>query len=823
MIRGLPILLLPTLCLTGSTIPPDLDVSVTPGSPITWGRHFPALMPRDKPLIPLPAVKRAQDVKRKVHTVVQQRPTETRARMPSSFSVLRILTWDIGGHLQWVAKVNPDGSPTTGVSKKEPQLPTPDRGLYWACISPLLRFMLHPRQVSRSEVIVHLVEIGEPVAAILENAASEPSLARACAQIRPMIAPGVRGASPLPGKTPRETMLNRFVAEELVREFPYDPEGGFGRRLVLFGEEILPILIQYADHKDSFLRRNAVTALGRYRTKEALRALNEVAAKTQDPVALMRSLSALGGHRTLVDAGSLLARLAKATDAVDTIEEVAIIAALGRCYRREAIPVLLEHAGDNSDLDRQLAALTALVRIRHAPKGDAVRKLANKLSELASKRRSMFEGVTPPRAPPADIPDRPGMRALVIEQLALLLRVRLNAKDDGAARKLLKLAGKKPRRRAGERPRWPGARGPFPSTLLNEVMPAVQMLYLETLRELGKKGIATLRTVASTPTIEPLLRGQALLYLPANTREETALEILDNKVETSEMRIYALEALARSGSSKLLESCESLLEKGAAQNPNLAKPQDRYLWLEALRTLDRRKALTLEKLKPLLKYVGAAREAERGAVIARIKELIDKLIENAISRKKRKHRGPLIKELLDLVIENKLRPYISETTRAAAIKNIKNRLEALRSRPKNALELTRSALLTYLTGGQRQRFTYGNVDLKAIVLLEEEILFAMGRLKTKEAANILAKIIADHPSASVRAHACLALGLTEQQSMASKLVPSLVHADGFVRFCAYEALRGLTGQEFWADWMFGERAQWVAAAEKYMRWLGRRR
>ena len=127
-------------------------------------------------------------------------------------------------------------------------------------------------------------------------------------------------------------MLRRFVAEELVREFPYDPEGGFGRRLFLFGEEVVPILIEYAAHADSFLRRNATTALGRYRTRTSLRALNAVAVSTKDPVALMRSLAALGEHRTLVDARALLGRLAKASDA---IEEVAIIVALGRCQRRE--------------------------------------------------------------------------------------------------------------------------------------------------------------------------------------------------------------------------------------------------------------------------------------------------------------------------------------------------------------------------------------------------------------------------------------------------------------------------------------------------------
>ena len=457
-------------------------------------------------------------------------------------------------------------------------------------------------------------------------------------------------------------MLKRFVAEELVREFPYYPDGGFGRRLFLFGEEMVPFLIEYAGHKDSFLRRNAITALGRYRTGASLRALNEVAANTEDPVALMRSLSALGEHRTLVDTESLLRRLAKAPDA---IEEVAIIVALGRCYRREAIPTLLKIAADPTHLDRQRAALAALVRLRFDPEEKSVYRLAKRLSELASKRRSMFSGAKPASAVKADVPDRPEMRAMVVEQLALLLRVRLKPKDEAAARKLLALAGKKaPRRRDGKSRRPVFRRGPITTQFIREVMPAVQMRDLETLRELGKKGVRTLESIAIAPSIEPILRGHAMLYLPADRREEIALQVLEKATEAAEMQIYALEALLQAGSSKLLGVCEALLQKcGKQAKPELASPQHRYLWLQALRTLDHRDALSLKKLRPLLKYVGAAKEMDRPAIIARIKALIQKLVDGALTRKNRKHRADHLKQLLDLVIENKLRIYITEMTR----------------------------------------------------------------------------------------------------------------------------------------------------------------
>ncbi|MHC4513660.1 MAG: HEAT repeat domain-containing protein [Planctomycetota bacterium] len=823
----LPVLLCATLCLAGSSIRPDLDVGVPPGSPITWGQQFPALIPRDKPLIPLPATKsagRKGRTQRSPHTVVSQRTTEAKVRMSSSFGVLRILTWDIGGHLRWVSQPLPDEPAKTGTSKLEPQLPEPDEALYWACISPLLRLMLHPQQVSRSEVIAHLVEIGEPVAAVLDNAVSEPSLQSACDKIRVMIASGRRGPSPSAGKTPRETMLKRFVADELIREFPYDPEGGFGRRLFLFGEEIVPFLIEYAGHKDSFLRRNAISALGRHRTTASLRALNEVATNTKDPVALMRSLAALGAHRSLAGTESLLRRLAKHADA---IEDVAIVVALGRCYRRDAVPTLRKLAADRRLFDRQLAALTALARIRFEPEGDAVYRLAKRLSRLANKSPGAFADDTPASKVQPDIPDLPDMRGRVVEQMALLLRVRLNPKDEAAKKMLLALGSKKARPRVPGKGRRPAPRrGPFSNAYLGEVMPAVQMLYLETLRELGRKGIAKLEAIAATQTVEPMLRGHALLYLAPDTREKIALRILDERSESAEMQTHALEALFQAGSSKVLEVCEDLLEKcGRQGRPELASPQHRYLWLQALRILDHRDALDLEKLRPLLKYVAAAKEVDRTAILARVKALVQKLVDGAVARKKRKGRDKLMQQLIDLVIEYELRPYINEKTRASVVTYLERQLEAIRSRRKDPRykELITKNILSYLTGGERPRFSYGNVKLKPVVLLEEEILFAIGRLETKEAADTLVEIIADPPSASLRAHACLALGLTGEQSVATRLVPSLVHQDGFVRFCAYEALHALTGQEFWADWMYGDRKQWVAAAEEYMRWLGRRR
>ena len=69
-----------------------------------------------------------------------------------------------------------------------------------------------------------------------------------------------------------------------------------------------------------------------------------------------------------------------------------------------------------------------------------------------------------------------------------------------------------------------------------------------------------------------------------------------------------------------------------------------------------------------------------------------------------------------------------------------------------------------------------------------------------------------------RAVACRALGMAGRSSAARHLTSFLLDEDPFVRFCAYEALRHLTGQKFFVDWMYGELAQWTAGAQEYARW-----
>ena len=129
------------------------------------------------------------------------------------------------------------------------------------------------------------------------------------------------------------------------------------------------------------------------------------------------------------------------------------------------------------------------------------------------------------------------------------------------------------------------------------------------------------------------------------------------------------------------------------------------------------------------------------------------------------------------------------------------------------------AILKYVLGYRMGLNLQARMTFKPVVLLEEEILFALGRTRTEEAADALTKFLADHEASPLRAHACLGLAMTGQTKAAHILVPALSDNDGFTRFCAYEGLRQMLDREIWADWIYGPESEREKAAKIYGSWL----
>ena len=404
--------------------PFDLDVAVPPGSPVDWGRSFPALSPGGGAVF----AESRPEAEPEERTTSQHSRPKPDVRVYTSLGLLRILTWDLAAHLDWLAR-DLSRPPPPRTSMEGPPAPAPGDALYWVSLVPLLRLMLHPAVQSRHEVLAHLIEIGDPVLSVLPGASSERSLRSACAALAERIE--VKHVSPRvrTGKTPRENMLARFVLEELLAEQPYDPEGTFGWRLFLLGEEVRPFLLEYAGAGNALLRRNAASALGRYDSLAASKDLLRVSIETRDPVVLTRALAALGHGSLAQSPRPLIERLQRSEDA---IEQVALIAALGNLGVEEALPALIE-IGTRAlehDSDLLMSVLTALARIRPRTDAAAAEALAMEVEKEVQKNRRGFQpaGVGSPTKP--DRPDAPETRGEVLSQLALLVRARMNPGDE---------------------------------------------------------------------------------------------------------------------------------------------------------------------------------------------------------------------------------------------------------------------------------------------------------------------------------------------------------------------------------------------------------
>jgi hypothetical protein len=156
----------------------DLDVGIPPGSPLEWSASFPVYTPPGLPLFPKTAEETEPADPERTRAEVHQ---ESDVRFANAFGQVRILTWDLGAHLEWTQKKMP---PATGTGDLRPPPTQYGDPLYWLSLAPLLRLLLHPDALSRSETLAHLVELGEPVLPVLGAAAGEKELAGACQELR---------------------------------------------------------------------------------------------------------------------------------------------------------------------------------------------------------------------------------------------------------------------------------------------------------------------------------------------------------------------------------------------------------------------------------------------------------------------------------------------------------------------------------------------------------------------------------------------------------------------------------------------------------------
>ncbi len=810
-----PWLALVLVALWRAPVARDLDVAVPPGSPLEWTAAFPAYTPPRRPLFPRtgPAENPAQKPgeasgEEPQRTASSARSTSSAAdvRISNAFGQVRILTWDLTAHLEWTKKPLPQ--PTTGHGALRPPAPEFGDPLYWLSLAPLLRLLLHPDSLSRSETLAHLVELGEPVLPVLGAAAQERDLAVACRDLRALIRPdaGVLPTPP-PGATPRESAFARFVLEECLRDRPLDPSDDFGRRLFLFAEEAEPLLCRYAEHPALELSRNAVAALGRYETRSAVQFLAAFAARAEDPVALVRALAALGRYRGALDVAPLLARLERTSEPV---QRAALIGALGRLGARAAAPLLLrlgEDARRAKDSDLLISVLSALARIAWLQPQPELASFCARVSGEARELGRRSELTLKP-----DLPDPPELRATILSQLALLARTQAAAPDEKTRAELVALARPAP---LDARLSELGRGGTDP---LGSIPAAVRFLYLEGLVRAGPGGLELLASLARRPEVETALRARALALLSYDQRGALAVTLLEAAETPLELCVQALEVLITDVHPRAPEFCRRQLAR-----PGLGDPRPdaalAFLVQRAVRFLSEAGKLGARDLLPLQALVQHP-PSERAGRVAELRARLRELAEFARAGGRAKELGERAGALVDYVIEHRLNALLDPAARAARSDALLQALEPLRAArtPPEAVAQLVPALQALLLGGEVELEDPGRALFQPLVPLAEEVLLALGRSRDPLAVELVLAAL-QGGARELRAHACLALGMCAQPDLAPKLLPALLDEDPFVRFAAAEALRHLTGREHAVDWLAAPAAERQTAAEELRLWL----
>ncbi len=800
----------------------DLDVAIPPGSPLDWSRSIPVTGSGGGSVFTAP--RRPVSEGTRVSPSTAQLPV----RLPAGSDLLRILTVDLTFEIPWVAEHEfPRATFVLTGAKRPADLPPIGRAAYWAALAPLLRMQLHPSQVSTAETLAHLLEIGEAAIPAIEAAMSEKALAGDCkwlldqigdaSPIAPKVLLGPTPEARL-GSTPEAAMLQRFVVDELTAGHPFDPTSEFGRRLLWFGDAFASAVASYTNHPHPFLRRNAVFLLGRLEGTTATNALLETATGSRDPVARIRAISAISRRKRSVDAQRLADALPRAgSDA----EWVALVHALGSLGDARTAVAIRKSLGGRLDSDLLLAALSALAQIPVSDADEAQWKWLQGVSVNLRGDPSRFRveraGVK------ADIPDTSDLRARMLRQLCLLALARTKPFDRDLAKEVVELASEPAAGAAGR------GRGMYANPSLGGVFPVAQFVYLDLLRSLGEPGHAVLRAVAKDELTDPALRGHALLRLQENEQGNLARALFADPKTPHGLRVHALELLdfVENPAAPVLAR-DHLDSSRFFELPLPGDPEERTLALSALRIAGKHRRLRAEEME---KHTETLRRPPPRVPDPEVvlRTLAEAVVDSAEKREPRDAQKEAMKRFVQEATKNLPNPGIWTEPRANLARELEKLLVGLASSSSGpryralVIESLLSAARPVVAGRTADP---NQLDFRGRVLLEEALLLELGRTESAAGARWLASIASPQDSerpASLRAVACLALGVTRRADALPALLPRLSDPDPFVRYCAYAALRHGTEQDFAADWIYGTPAERREASNLYQRWLMDRR
>lgn len=146
----------------------------------------------------------------------------------------------------------------------------------------------------------------------------------------------------------------------------------------------------------------------------------------------------------------------------------------------------------------------------------------------------------------------------------------------------------------------------------------------------------------------------------------------------------------------------------------------------------------------------------------------------------------------------------------------KNKVDALVKVVTKALE---SGMWARREGENLLDITKANIKITPPLL--EIACIELGRLGDPKGLPALLQVIKS-PATGGRGEAALALGAIAGGEAVEALVAALEDPkDGWLRFCAYEALKKLSGLDHFTDWFFGQPSSRSRAVARYREWAGR--
>ena len=146
--------------------------------------------------------------------------------------------------------------------------------------------------------------------------------------------------------------------------------------------------------------------------------------------------------------------------------------------------------------------------------------------------------------------------------------------------------------------------------------------------------------------------------------------------------IYAIEVVANDGHGRLEEIARGLLTECAEDLKNRKKsgaaatPSIRYLWLQAIRALDKRSLLKTDELLALME-LPKTRKVEDATLKQRVRNLIEAFVSDSALRLGPKATLKRIDEILDFIRDAGFNPSLAERPRKEIKLEILKRLAGL--------------------------------------------------------------------------------------------------------------------------------------------------